>query len=86
VPLAREHHPRILVGGGHGDVGIGLVVAQPDVERRPVALDQVLLQQQRLVFAAGPQELDLLDPVDQLRGLERGVRLAPEVRLHPLSQ
>ena len=68
------------------DVGIGLVVAQPDVERRPVALDQVLLQQQRLVLAAGAEELDLLDPLDQLGRLDRGVGLAPEVRLHPLSQ
>ena len=48
MPLAREHDPRVLVGDGDRDVGKRLVVAQPHVERRPVALDEVLLQVQRL--------------------------------------
>ena len=48
-------------------------------------LDQVLLEQQRLVLVVRADELDLLDPFHKLRGLDRGVRLAAEVRLHPLA-
>ena len=48
VPLAREHHARVLVLDGDRDVRERLVVAQPDVERRPVALDEVLLEVERL--------------------------------------
>ena len=52
VPLAREHHARVLVLDRDGDVRERLVVAQPHVERRPVALDEVLLEVQRLDLAA----------------------------------
>ncbi len=34
VPLAREHHPRVLVADRDRDVRVRLVVAQADVERR----------------------------------------------------
>ncbi len=74
VPLAREHHARVLVLDGHGDVGERLVVAQAHVERRPVALDEVLLEVQRLDLGAGHDRLDL----DGLRGelLDPGARVA----------
>ena len=39
------------VGGSDTDIGIGLVVAQQDIVRRSVFLDQRLLQQQRFCFA-----------------------------------
>ena len=51
VPLAREHDARVVVLERDGDVRERLVVAQPDVERRPVALDEVLLEVERLDLA-----------------------------------
>ena len=68
VPLAREHHPRVLVLDGDRDVRERLVVAQPDVERRPVALDEVLLEVERLDLGAGDDHLEVGD---------RGRRAAP---------
>ena len=59
VALAREHHARVVVLDRDGDVRERLVVAQPHVERRPVALDEVLLEVQRLDLAAGDDRLDL---------------------------
>ena len=64
VPLAREHDPRILVGHGDGDVRERLVVAQAHVERRPVALDEVLLEMQGLGLGRGDDHLDPADPLD----------------------
>src|SRR4029077_8186490 len=45
VPLAGERHARVPVTERDGDVGVALVVAEPDVERGPVPLDQVLLEE-----------------------------------------
>jgi hypothetical protein len=67
VPLAREHDAREVVLDGDGDVRKGLVVAQPDVERRPVPLDEVLFQVQRLDLAAGDDHLDVGDALRKLR-------------------
>ena len=64
VPLPREHDPWVLVLDGHGDVRIGLVVAEPDVERRPVAADQVLLEVERLGLGLGHDHLEPLDAGD----------------------
>ncbi len=65
VPLPREHDSRVLVLHGHRDVGVALVVTEADVERRPVALDQVLLEVERLHLGRGDDHLDLLDALDQ---------------------
>ena len=46
--LARPLDPRELVAERHLDVRIALVVLEPDVEPRLVALDQVGLEEQRL--------------------------------------
>src|SRR5439155_4898366 len=70
VPLAREHHAWVLVLDGDGDVGKGLVVAQPNVERWSVALDEVLLEMERLHLALGDDHLDVRNPLRQL--LDRG--------------
>jgi hypothetical protein len=43
MPLAREHHARVLVLDRDRDVRERLVVPQPDVERRPVPLDEVTI-------------------------------------------
>ena len=48
VALAREVDARELLVQADRDVRVGLVVAQPDVEARPVLLDEVLLGEQRL--------------------------------------
>ena len=44
------------------EVGIGLVVAVPDVETRPVLLDQVELEHQRVDLAGGDDPLDARRP------------------------
>ena len=75
VPLAREHDPRVLVLDGDGDVRERLVVAQPHVERRPVPLDEVLLEVQRLDLAAGHDHLDVGDALGQLPDLRRARRV-----------
>ena len=81
VPLPRKHDPRVLVLHGHGDVGIALVVAEANVERRPVPLDQVLLQVERLHLGRGDDHLDLLDALEQPVEPEPAVPAA-KVRAH----
>ena len=63
VALAREHHARVVVVDRDGDVRERLVVAQLDVEGRPVALDEVLLQVQRLDLVRGDDHLEVGDPL-----------------------
>ena len=58
VPLAREVDPREVLVERDRDVGVRLVVAQPDVEARPVLLDEVLLGEQRLGLGLGDDEVD----------------------------
>src|SRR6266571_6544007 len=77
VPLAREHDPWVLVLDGHGDVRKRLVVAQADVERRPVALDEVLLEVECLDLGPGDDHHDVGDLLREapdgrsaVRGLE----------------
>ena len=85
VPLAREHHPRVLVRDRDGDVRERLVVAQPDVERRPVALDEVLLEVERLRLALRDDHLETRDPPHELA--DPGPRVAAvEVRAHAGAQ
>ncbi len=86
VPLAGEHHSRVIVLDGHGDVRKGLVVAQADVERRPVAFDEVLLEVERLDLGARDDHLQVVDPVDELTQSLPRVARALEVRAHPWSQ
>ena len=82
VALAREHHPRVLVPHGDRDVRERLVVAEPDVERRPVALDEVLLEVERLGLALGDDHLDPADPRDELADAVARVAAAVEVAAH----
>jgi hypothetical protein len=71
VPLAREVDARERLVHRDRDVGIGLVVAQPDVEARLVLLDEVLLDEQRLGLRADEDELHRVDRIDHL---ERAAR------------
>ena len=66
VALAREVDARELLVHRDRDERIGLVVAQADVEARPVLLDEVLLGEQRLGLGGDEDELDRLDRVDHL--------------------
>ena len=74
VPLAGEHDARVLVLDRDGDVRERLVVAEAHVERRPVALDEVLLEVERLDLAAGDDHLDVGDPLAEAAGSARGRR------------
>ena len=87
MALAREHHPRVVVFDGDRDVGERLVVAQPHVERRAVALDEVLFEVERLDLALRDDRLDRLDAVGHLADpLPRVARAGLEVRAHAGAQ
>ena len=66
VPLAREHDARVVVLDRDRDVRERLVVAQPHVERRPVALHERLLEVQRLGLVARHDHLEVDDPPRQV--------------------
>ncbi len=67
-PLAflAPHHPGPgpFVGAGDGQIGIGLVVDQADVEAGPVTFDERVLQHQRLDLVVGDDPLDGVGVVD----------------------
>jgi len=86
VPLAREHDPGVLVLHGDGDVRKRLVVPEPDVERRPVPLDEVLLEVQGLDLVLGHDHLDVLHPVGQLLNRRPVVLRLLEIGPHPRPQ
>ena len=71
MALAGEVDARELLVEADPDVGIGLVVAQADVEPRPVALDELLLGEQRLGLGLGDEEVDRGDLVDHLAAAAR---------------
>ena len=81
VALAREHHARVFVLRGDRYVGERLVVAKPDVEGRPVALDEVLLEVQRLDLVLGDDHLDVLDALGQL--LDGRARVLALLKVRP---
>ena len=90
VLLAGEVDPRVVLVEADADVGVGLVVAQADVEARPVALDEALLGEQRLGLGRGDEGLDAVDARGQARlaaGREvRGDALADRARLADVEQ
>ena len=85
VPLPREHDPRVLVRDRHRDVRERLVVAEPDIERRAMALDEVLLEMERLGLVAGDDDLDVRDHRGEL-GRSRPAVRALEVAAHARAQ
>src|SRR5690606_25539442 len=84
VLLAREVHAWEVLVEADADVGVGLVVAEADVEARPVALDEVLLGEQRLRLRLGRDELDVVDQGDHLGRAAVPARVA-EVGGDPLA-
>ncbi len=85
VTLAREIDAGEVLVERDRDERVGLVVAQADVETRPVLLDEGLLGEQRLGLARHHDALDVLDEVDHLGVALRvlGARRR-EVRRDPL--
>ena len=83
--LAGDEHLREGVLPGQLHVRVALVVPQQDVVRRPVLLDEVVLQDQGLQLRGADHELQVPDPRHQPPGL--GVQLlGVEVALHPVAQ
>ena len=70
VPLAREHHARVLVLERYRDVRERLVVAKADVEGRPMTLDEALLEVERLSLGARDDRLHVGDSLDELNRAE----------------
>ena len=85
VPLPREHDAWVLVGERHRDVRERLVVAEPDVERRAMPLDEVLLEVERLGLVPGDDDLDVRDEADELRDARPSVP-ALEVAAHARAE
>ena len=75
---ARHVDARILLAG-ELDVGIGLVVAQQDVEARLVLLDEVVLERQRFFFVVDQDVVDIARFGDQRAGLDVGQLVVGEV-------
>ncbi|MBV8263427.1 MAG: hypothetical protein JOY87_06365 [Candidatus Eremiobacteraeota bacterium] len=57
--LAREDDARERLAQRHLQIGILLVVLEPDVERRLVLLDEIALEQQRFALVAHDDRADL---------------------------
>ena len=83
VALTREVHARELLVERYADVRVRLVVAQADVEGRPVLLDEALLGEQSLGLVLGRDEVDRLDARQHL--VRSACRAAAEVRADPLA-
>ncbi len=86
--LAGPLDPREVVGQGHLDVRVALVVLEPDVEARLETLDEVRLEEERLGHAVDLGDLDVGDPVDDAPDevqLARRRGLLP-VRADPVAQ
>ena len=67
-------------------IRIGLVVAQEDVEPRPVFLDEVVLEEQRLRFGRDDDSLEVGDQVEHHPGLRGPLVLCSEVAPDALAE
>ena len=81
----RDVDARVLLAG-QLDVGVGLVVAQQDVEARLVLLDQVVLERQRFLLVVDQDVVDVARLGDQGAGLDVGQALVGEVAAHARAQ
>ena len=89
VAAAGYQHPRKRITEGDGDGGIALVVLEPHVEARPVLLDEVVLEDERLRFRGNHDRLHVRDePAEQpILGahLQVGGEVAPHSALQTLG-
>jgi hypothetical protein len=82
---ARDVHARIFFAG-QLDVGVGLVVAQQDVEARLVLLDEVVFERQRFFFVVDQDVVDVAGFGDQRAGLDVGQLVFEEVAADAVAQ
>ena len=68
------------------DVGVGLVVAQQDVEARLALLDQVVLERQRFVLVGDGDVFDVDGLAHQRAGLRVGLRRLQKIRADARAQ
>src|SRR6185437_1255757 len=76
----------VAVGERELDVGIGLVVAQQDVEARLALLDEVVFERERLVLVGDRDVLEVHGLAHQRAGLGVSLRGGEEVAPHPGAQ
>ena len=76
----------VLLGQGQLQVGVVLVVAEPQVVRRLVALDEVVLEGERLHLAVGDHEVEVGDLLDHAALVQLGRARRLEVRAHAVPQ
>ena len=88
IAPAGDEHAGERLRDGHRDGGVALVVLEPHVESRPVLLDQIVLEQERLGLAPHHDRVHVGDqPLQQLVfRAERKVvgEVAPHPRFQPL--
>ena len=77
--------PGIGIPVGQKQVGIGFIIPQQDIEWRPVLLDQILFQQQRLYFCLGNGDINVGDTAHQSSRF-RGQPGSSEIACHPFTQ
>ena len=82
------HHvqPGVLLGQGELQVGMVLVVAEEDVEAGLVALDEVVLEGQRLHLRVREHEVEVGDLGDHVAALGVDGPRGLEVRAHAVAQ
>ncbi len=81
----RDVDARILFVG-QLDVGIGLVVAQQDVEARLVLLDQVVFERERFLFVVDQDVVDIARFGNQRAGLDVGQLVLGKVAADAVPQ
>ncbi len=86
LALGAPHHhgPGPFLVEGDGEVRVGLVVLQPDVEARAVLLDEVELEEEGLDLVTDGDPLDGVGGADHLHGAFR--QAGREVRHHPATE
>jgi hypothetical protein len=78
TPVETQPGIRVLIC--KQNIRIGFVITELDIVRRPVGLDEVLLEQQCLRFAPCHGDVDLMDLVDHrqsLAGKSGTTKIAP---------
>ena len=68
------------------DKGIMFVVFELDIVVRPVAFDQVHLQDERLQFRLDHDPFDMVDMADQLPGLFRMAGIIDKIGFDPVAE
>ncbi len=79
---ARDEYPRERLLDRHLDVGIGLIVAQSDVESRTILLDQVRFENERVRLARDDYRLEVGDEPDEVAGFRALELVVGEIAAH----